>query len=80
MMGGFREYFRNNCDEKGRQKTNLTVEEQRGIKSLRKRVKEGGITILPTDKSGRFCVMSVEEYLRAGGKHTSKDEEVGVKK
>ena len=32
---------------------------------------------MQTDKSGRFAVIGVGEYLRAGGKHTAKDEEVG---
>ena len=50
--------------------------EQNGLKSLKKKVKEGGIIVLPTDKSGRFAVMSLENYIRAGNKHTIKDEEV----
>ena len=36
------------------------------------------MVVLPTDKSGRFGIMSLENYLKAGGKHTQKDEEVGM--
>ena len=77
MMACYREYWGKNCDERGRQKSNLTKEEERGLKSLKKRVKEGEIAVMQTDKSGRFAVIGVGEYLRAGGKHTAKDEEVG---
>ena len=76
LLAEYRDYVRGNCDERGKQQSNLTREEERGLKSLKKRAKEGGITILPTDKSGRFAVMSVGEYLRAGKKHTDKDDEV----
>ena len=34
--------------------------------------------VLPTDKSGRFGVMSMKNYLRAGEKHTKKDEKVDM--
>ena len=76
LLAEYRDYVRGNCDEKGKQQSNLTREEERGLRNLKKRVKDGGITILPTDKSGRFAVMSVGEYLRAGKKHTDKDVEV----
>ena len=49
----------------------------RGLKSLLRKVKEGLIVILQTDKSGKFAVMSVEDYLAAGKVHTDKDECVG---
>ena len=49
-----------------------------GLKNLKKRVKNEELIVLPTDKSGRFGVMSVKNYLRAGEKHTKKDEEVDM--
>ena len=76
LKHGFREYIRENCNEKGEIESNLDKDELRGIKSLKKRFKGEEIIILQTDKSGRFAVMSKENYLRAGNKHTSKDEEV----
>jgi hypothetical protein len=55
---------------------NLTASEKRGLKSLKKKVKEGVLIICQTDMSGRFCVMSREDYRMAGSKHTSKDREI----
>ena len=92
LLGAYRAYTREKCEpvrgsapgegsediSKGsRQKTNLTRAAMRGLKSLKKRVKEGSLVVLPTDKSGRFAVMSRETYLKAGTKHTAKDELVG---
>ena len=57
--------------EKG--KDNLTAGEKRGLKSLKKRVAAGEIIICQTDKSGRFCVLTREQYLEAGLEHTKND-------
>ena len=65
--------FVNKDDE---QKSNLDAREKRGVKSLLKRVKEGEIVVIQSDKSGRLVVMSMEEYLRAGSVHTCHDVEV----
>ena len=77
LKGCFKKYLRENCNDKGEQESNLLKGEQQGLKTLKKKVKEGGIIVLPTDKSGRFAVMSLENYVKAGNKHTDKDEEVG---
>ena len=53
---------------------NLNPNEKKGLKSLLKRVKDDEIVITPTDKSGRFAVLSLEQYVKAGNKHTDKDE------
>ena len=66
-----------NCSCDGDQKSNLSSEETRGLNSLRKRVREGDIVVLPTDKSGRFAIMSFQTYLEAGAVHTDGDREVG---
>ena len=65
-------------DEKGVTEDNLTKEEAAGLKSLKRRVADGSLVICQTDKSGRFAVMSMEEYEMAGLKHTSKDQEVDI--
>ena len=57
MTAAFKEYVRLNCEKDGRQKRNLSVAEMRGLKSLKKRVREGQIVVLPTVKTGRFCIM-----------------------
>ena len=53
---------------------NLNPNEKKGLKSLLKRVKDDEIVITPTDKSGRFALLSLEQYVKAGNKHTDKDE------
>ena len=55
---------------------NLTAGEKKGLKSLKKKIKEGSILICQTDKSGRFCVMDREQYRLAGHEHTSKDRRI----
>ena len=71
--------FRNEfTDEKGVQESNLTKGETRGLKKLQKRVKEGSLVVVKTDKSGRFSIMSMEEYESAGRVHTDKDVEVDL--
>ena len=74
----FRDYMKEFTDERGVQESNLTEGESRGLKSLQKRVKEGELVVVRTDKSGKFSLMSLEEYRRAGEVHTSKDKEVTV--
>ena len=54
----------------------MTRDEKEGIESIRKRKKSGELVILPTDKSGRLSVMTLETYLKAGLIHTAKDEEI----
>ena len=70
--------MKEHCDNKGEQESNLNKAELGGLKNLKKRVKAGEIIVLPTDKSGRFGVMSYENYIRAGEKHTKKDIEVNL--
>ena len=50
------------------------------MKSLKKRVTEGELVVVQTDKTGKFCVMSREAYLRAGQVHTEKDTKVDLSK
>ena len=66
------------CDEGGVQESNLTKEERVGLKTLKKRVGEGEIVVCSTDKSSRFAVMTMEEYILAGQKHVGKDREVDM--
>ena len=52
--------------------------EKRGLKSLKKRVADGDIVICQTDKSGKFCVLTREQYLEAGKVHVDKDRKVDL--
>ena len=71
------QYMRENCGPNGVQKTNLTRGEVRGLRSLRKRIKEGELVVLPTDKTGLFAVMSRSTYTECGMKHVKGYTEVG---
>ena len=62
-----------NTSDKGQ---NLDKGLRDGIKSLKKRSEEGEIVITETDKSGKLCVFSMEEYIAAGEVHTSKDKKI----
>ena len=73
-------YERENCDENGNQKSNLSAAQQRGLKKLRKRIKEGEIIVVKTDKSGKLAVVAVEDYIKMGEIHTSNDKEVDEEK
>ena len=77
IMQVFKNYIKENCREKGEQKSNPSSSELRGLKSLKKRVKAGEIVVVPTDKTGKLCVMARTAYEEAGRVHTSKDEVVG---
>ena len=72
-------YREESCNKKGDVKGNLTEEEKEGLKSLQKRMKEKEIIILKTDKSGKMCVTTREEYEKMGHKHTKKDEKIDRK-
>ena len=70
IMRVFRDYKSNNCNSEGAQKCNLTPIEQKGYLSLKKRIKEGEILTLKTDKSGKMTIISMEEYLKLGLERT----------
>ena len=65
-----------NSSNKGQ---NLDKDLRDGIKSLKKRSKDGEIVIAETDKSGKFCVFSMEEYIKAGEVHTKNDKKIDEK-
>ena len=60
----------------GEQLANLSEKEIRGLRSILRRIKLGELLVIKTDKSGKFCVVSVEDYLEMGKVHTDKDKEV----
>ena len=75
----YEKYRKEECNQKGEVKGNLTEDEKDGLKSLQRRMKSQEIIILKTDKSGKLCVTNREEYLRMGKDHTEKDIEVDRK-
>ena len=70
---------RGEISERKASNSNLSRETREGLRSLQKRSKEGEIVIAETDKSGKFCVFSMEEYLKAGEVHTKNDVEIDEK-
>ena len=65
------------CSKGGKQIPNLTKEQEKGLESLKRRVKDGELVILPTDKTGKFAVMTRSTYKKAGLSHIKEDKEVG---
>ena len=57
---------------------NLDCEEKEGLKSLQKRVKSGELIIAQTDKSGKFAVLTREQYLEAAAVHTKNDKVIDL--
>ena len=76
LRGAFGQYTQEKCGAGGLQKSNLSRGEIRGLKSLKKRVKEGELAILPTDKTGLFAIMSRDTYVECGLSHTKGDQHV----
>jgi len=75
MMEDVRAYVAENCGEKGKQKkTCLRAGEQRGIRSLQKKIKNGEIAVFTTDKSDKLCGDSVQNYDEAMKQHVENDE------
>ena len=72
----YEDYTEEVCNKRGEVKGNLTEEEKDGLRRLQKRIKEKQIVILKTDKSGKMCLVTMEEYKLMGMEHTNKDEEI----
>ena len=76
----FEKFREENCKKTGEQKNNLTKDEQDGLKSLEKKIKDRKVIVIKTDKSSRFAVCSEEAYLRMGRVHTTKDKSISREK
>ena len=60
--------------------SNLTPDENLGLKSLQKRVKDGSLVIAETDKSKRFACLTRDQYIASGMVHAGKDIEISPSK
>ena len=67
-----------NC-KKDLQKSNLDKDELEGLESLLKKIQKKEVLVLKTDKSGKFYIVSQEEYRKMGAVHTSKDKLISMK-
>ena len=77
LMGVFRQFVSEKCGKNGRQPSNLTKAKLKGLKTLKARIENAELVVIPTDKTGNFAVLTRETYEMAGLKHTRGDEEVG---
>ena len=76
QMEIFREYIAKNTNKKGDLKSNLTDEENEGLKSLQKRIAKGDLIVMKTDKSGKFAITTQEKYLEMGQDHVKSDKKI----
>ena len=74
------EKYRKEETNRGVQEPNMTEKEEKGLKSIKKRVEEGDIVVIKTDKSSKLAVMNTEEYLDMGRGTRTKDRKVDRKK
>ena len=76
ILKSFKKCQRKYCNDKGEQKSNLTREEMRGLRKLRKRVQNNEILVLKTDKSGKLTVIDREQYTKMGIQKCSQDRKI----
>ena len=75
-------YISDNCNSKGSIKgaSNLTDDEIKGYKEINEGIKSKGWLLYETDKSGKLCIDTLENYKLAMSKHIEGDQEVTTKK
>ena len=56
--------------------SNLSPDELKGLKSLKRRIKAGELVVCDTDKSRRFAILSRDQYVKSGLVHTVNDLEI----
>ena len=76
----YQQYREEKTNENGEQETNLTEKEEKGMKSLQKRIKKEGLVVMKTDKSGKMSVTRRENYLEMGEDHTKEDKLISREK
>ena len=69
----FKNFMEQNCKKNGSQKSNLSRSQLKGLASLKTRIKNAEIVVVPTDKTGNFTIMSRSSYLEAGLEHVRGD-------
>ena len=77
IMKAYRKCKKRLCNEKGEQTTNLTREEQRGLRKLQKRIRNHEILVIKTDKSGKLAVIDRDKYLEMGKEKCLQDRKIG---
>ena len=71
-----RKYIRQNVDKAGNVKeSNMTEKQVAGLKDIETLMKDKNLIMTKTDKSGRQCVLTEDEYIQMGEQHVERDEE-----
>ena len=70
------EYRQEFCKKTGEQKPNLSESQVTCLRSLQKKIREGDIVVMKTDKSGKFCVTTRQEYIKMGATHIKNDRKI----
>ena len=73
----YQRYRQEFCNMDGEQKSNLTENEKMGLKRLKKRIKDGELVVMKTDKSGKMSVTDRENYIQMGQEHVKNDKKIG---
>ena len=68
-----KDYVEMHCNEKGEQESNLNKAEIRGLRKLRKRIKNKEIIAVKTDKSGKLTVIKRDLYEKIGEEKCKQD-------
>ena len=70
-------WTKDNCSPDGTQLShNLTADERIGLSKVQKRVKQGEITVVKSDKGNQLTVSSLDSYSAQGDSHTSLDRRI----
>ena len=73
------DYVKQNCDKKGNIiEQNIDKETSDGIKSLKERSDKNEIIVVPTDKSGRLAVNTIENYVESMEPHIANDKIITI--
>ena len=54
----------------------MSSSQRKGLKSLKRRIKQGELLVVESDKSGKFVVCSTVAYIQMGNSHAANDEEI----
>lgn len=72
----FTRYQQEQCNRRGKQRSNLSQGIKRGVEGLQEKSKNKTAIIIPTDKTGKLSAVSLEVYKQMGSVHTCKDSKI----
>ena len=74
-----RDFIKEKCDKKGNiRQGNVTTEEQAGLRSIKKKVKDQEWIVMPSDKSGRLTANTKDNYMEKIQPHKGEDATVSM--